>query len=55
MAQVTFAEEAGGVKVSVTFDAEDENPAEMQQAGWQAILDNFARYVTSKIVKNKES
>lgn len=48
MAQVTFAEEAGGVKVTVTFDAEDENPAEMQQAGWQAILDNFARHVRAK-------
>ena len=32
-------------KVSTSFDAESENPADMQRAGWQAILDNFKRYV----------
>lgn len=32
-------------KVTVNFDAETENPAEMQQKGWQAILDNFKNYV----------
>lgn len=26
------------------FEAESENPADMQQAGWQAILDNFRKY-----------
>lgn len=36
----------GGVLVRETFDAESENPAEMQRAGWQAILDNFGRHVT---------
>ena len=43
--EVTFAERAGGVDVTVTFDAETENPEEMQRAGWQAILDNFGRHV----------
>ena len=35
-----------GVKtdVIVKFDAETENPIEMQKAGWQAILDNFKKY-----------
>lgn len=35
-----------GERTSVTevFDAETENPVDMQQAGWQAILDNFKRY-----------
>ena len=33
------------VKVRVTFDPEPENPVEMQQQGWQAILDNFKRHV----------
>ena len=42
---VQFAEDAGGVRVTETFDAENENSAEMQRAGWQAILDNFGRYV----------
>ena len=27
------------------FDAESENPVDMQKAGWQAILDNFKKYV----------
>jgi uncharacterized protein YndB with AHSA1/START domain len=27
------------------FDAEAENPAEMQRGGWQAILDNFKKHV----------
>jgi hypothetical protein len=35
--------------VKVTFDAETENPAEMQRAGWQAILDSFGRHVEAKV------
>lgn len=34
-------------KIAVTFDAENENPIEMQQAGWQAILNNFKVYAES--------
>jgi len=30
--------------VTETFDAENENPLEMQQTGWQAILDNLKQY-----------
>ena len=30
--------------VKVVFEMEDENPEEMQRAGWQAILDNFQKY-----------
>ena len=30
-----------------TFDAENENPIEMQQAGWQSIMNNFKKYVES--------
>jgi uncharacterized protein YndB with AHSA1/START domain len=33
------------VKLRVTFDAEKENPIEMQRDGWQAILNSFAKYV----------
>ena len=47
-AEVTFAESPAGVKVTVSFEAEEENPVEMQQEGWQAILDNFARHVNGK-------
>lgn len=31
--------------ISETFEAENIHPAEMQRAGWQAILDNFKKYV----------
>ena len=31
--------------ISETFEAENLHPAEMQRAGWQAILDNFKKYV----------
>ena len=44
-AAVEFAETPEGVNVRVTFDAETTHPLEQQRGGWQAILDNFARYV----------
>jgi uncharacterized protein YndB with AHSA1/START domain len=46
--QVEFVERAGGVLVKNTFDAETENTPELQRQGWQAILDNFGRYVEAK-------
>ncbi len=45
---IAFSAERDGVRVTETFDAESENPPEMQRAGWQAILDNFARHVEDK-------
>jgi uncharacterized protein YndB with AHSA1/START domain len=42
---IDFEAEEGGVRVRETFDAETENPIELQRQGWQAILDNFARHV----------
>lgn len=47
MALVTFAVGIDGVRVQVEFEAEGVMSAEQQQAGWQAILDNFNRYVSS--------
>lgn len=44
-AVVTFTESPGGVTVTVTFDGEETHTEEQQRAGWQAILDNFARHV----------
>lgn len=43
--KVEFSQVPEGVEVVETFDPEQENPAEMQRAGWQAILDNFKKYV----------
>lgn len=34
-----------GTKVIETFDPENENSEEMQRSGWQAILNNFKKYV----------
>ena len=42
--EVLFAEDGNGTRMNVTFDAETENPVEMQRSGWQAILDNFKKY-----------
>ena len=44
-ATVEFLPDSESVTVRVTFDAESENPADMQRQGWQAILDNFKRHV----------
>lgn len=44
---VKFVPENGQVKVIESFDPENQNPEEMQRAGWQAILDNFKKYVES--------
>lgn len=42
---ISFEETDGYTHVKETFEAEGTHPVEMQQAGWQAILDNFKRYV----------
>jgi uncharacterized protein YndB with AHSA1/START domain len=42
--KTTFTADGNSTKVVESFDAEQENPVEMQQAGWQAILDNFKKY-----------
>ena len=35
-------------KIATTFEAESTNPIEMQRNGWQAILDNFKKYVETR-------
>lgn len=47
-ARVEFADNSGTVTVRVSFDAENTFPIEQQRAGWQAILDRFARHVESR-------
>ena len=48
-AQIEFVDSPHGVTVRVTFDSESTNPIELQRAGWQAILDNFARHVQASL------
>lgn len=44
---ISFKNEQAFTDVKIVFDAEDQNPVEMQQQGWQAILNNFKKYVES--------
>ncbi len=39
-----FLETEEGIMVTTVFDAENENTTEVQQFGWQAILNNFKQY-----------
>ncbi|RXH40944.1 SRPBCC family protein [Bradyrhizobium zhanjiangense] len=47
-AEVEFLPGPKRVLVRVVFDSEPTHSVEQQQGGWQAILDNFARYVELK-------
>lgn len=46
--KVEFEKLPDGVQVTETFEPEKENPEEMQRSGWQAILNNFKKYVESR-------
>ena len=41
---IHFSGKGNTTKVVESFEAESTNPVEMQQGGWQAILDNFKKY-----------
>ena len=43
--KVNFDSSDTGTIVTEEFEPEQENPTEMQRAGWQMILDNFKKYV----------
>jgi uncharacterized protein YndB with AHSA1/START domain len=43
--KIVFNSLGNQTEVVQTFEAEDTNPVELQQTGWQAIMDNFKRYV----------
>ncbi|MCC2589936.1 SRPBCC family protein [Chryseobacterium sp. MFBS3-17] len=43
-AETTFRHEGDSVAVTTIFDAEHSHPVELQQQGWQAILDQFKQY-----------
>jgi uncharacterized protein YndB with AHSA1/START domain len=49
--KVQFLPLPDGVQVTETFEPENTNPNEMQRSGWQAILDNFKKYVEAKANK----
>ncbi|MGN6531704.1 MAG: SRPBCC family protein [Ginsengibacter sp.] len=43
--KINFNGEGDKTDITESFEAESTNPLEMQKGGWQAILDNFKKYV----------
>lgn len=46
--RVQFTESANGTQIKESFEAESTHSPDMQKAGWQAILDNFRKYLEAK-------
>jgi uncharacterized protein YndB with AHSA1/START domain len=44
---ISFNEEDGITSITETFEAENQNPASLQQEGWQSILNSFKQFVES--------
>ena len=42
--KIAFLPNGNQTEIHEIFDPENENPIEMQQQGWQAILNNFKKY-----------
>lgn len=45
--RISFEETINGVEITESFDPENIHPEEFQKQGWQAILDNFKKYIES--------
>lgn len=45
---VVFTAQGDSTQVDETFEAESTHSLEMQQGGWQAILDNFKKYAEAQ-------
>lgn len=48
---VKFNKKSDQTEVIQEFEAESQNSVEMQKSGWQAILDNFKKFVEKKSVE----
>ena len=46
--KIVFAPNGNDTIITETFDAEEVNAIDMQRNGWQAILNNFKKYVETK-------
>ena len=46
-AKIIFAVNGKEIKISETFETENQNPVEVQREGWQSIIDNFKNYTQS--------
>jgi uncharacterized protein YndB with AHSA1/START domain len=47
--QVHFFDGDDKTTIIEVFEAENENPLEIQKSGWQSILNNFKKYTESKL------
>lgn len=48
IAEITFDAADQSTRVIISFDPENENPVDLQRAGWQSILDHFKSYCETK-------
>lgn len=46
---ISFVELGNGTQVREEFEPENENPIELQQEGWQMILNNFKNYCEKQL------
>lgn len=51
--EIRFISDGITTQILQAFEPEQENPVEMQQMGWQAILDNFKKYAEQKLSTEK--
>jgi len=47
IAEILFEQDGSNIKITEIFQAENIHSLEMQEAGWQAILNNFKKYTES--------
>jgi uncharacterized protein YndB with AHSA1/START domain len=47
--RINFTATSNSTTIIESFEAEKENPIQIQKNGWQSILNNFKRYVESNI------
>ena len=45
--EIVFSSNGNETEIKESFEAENTNPIEMQKEGWQAIINNFKKYVES--------
>jgi hypothetical protein len=45
--KVEFTQLPEGIKITEAFEPEEINPEAIRTPGWQAMLDNFKKYVES--------
>jgi hypothetical protein len=46
--ETTFVANGNQTDIITIFDADSQNPVEMQQQGWQMILNNFKKYTENE-------